>query len=76
MGFGTDAICSECAASGASLRFHGADNPECALPECHTAHFHRSCDSCGHEWAEPPPHLRKRDYPDWAKAMDDKAMDT
>jgi hypothetical protein len=68
--FQRETACVKCGATGSTFSFHSADSGECALPERTTEHVHRSCDSCGHEWAEPMPHLRKRDYPKWALEAD------
>jgi hypothetical protein len=70
MAFRREADCVKCGVSGSTFSFHTADAEGCALPERTTEHVHRSCDSCSHEWAEPMPHLRKRDYPKWALEAD------
>jgi hypothetical protein len=68
--FQREKTCEQCGVSGSTFTFHSADTAACTLPERTTEHVHRSCDSCGHEWPEPMPHLRQRDYPDWALGVD------
>jgi hypothetical protein len=63
-------ICPSCATDGATLSFHPANKEHCELPERADEHMHLSCESCGHQWAEPAPHLRKRDLPAWALKED------
>ncbi len=65
--FQRDKACEKCGASDTTFSFHSANEGECTLPERTTEHVHRSCGSCGHQWPEPLPHLRKRDYPKWAQ---------
>jgi hypothetical protein len=63
-------VCPSCATDGANWHFHPADTEGCELEVRATEHSHLSCESCGHEWAEPAPHLRKRNYPSWALKPD------
>jgi len=65
--FRVDNPCEQCGATDAAYRFHAGDDAECTSSEGRSdPHIHRWCGSCGHEWLEPPPHIRKRDYPSWA----------
>lgn len=64
--FEKEKTCPNCGVSGSAFRIHPAGSEECSLPEQPTDHTHRHCETCSHEWADAPPHIRKRDLPPWA----------
>jgi hypothetical protein len=65
--FEKEKACPDCGTPSSAFRFHVAGSEDCELAERSTEHTHRVCETCHHEWADPPPHIRQRDLPTWAK---------